>query len=77
LTYEDGSVINSQDIIYSDDGQGKFFIKTAVKVPLLGTKLRLTARVTFEEKVYNSTTMSYTTNNRVSENTKEFYVSGW
>lgn len=77
LTYEDGSVINSQDIIYSDDGQGKFFIKTAVKVPLLGTKLRLTARVTFEEKVYNSATMSYTTNNRISENTKEFYVSGW
>ena len=77
LTYEDGNVVDSKDIVYSYDEQGKFFIKTAQKVPLLGTKLRLTARVTFEEIVYNSTTMSYTTNNKISENTKEFYVSGW
>lgn len=77
LTYEDGTVVDNKDIVYSNDGNGKFFIKTAVKVPLLGTKLKLTSRVTFEEKAYNSATMSYVVNNYISENTKEFYVSGW
>ena len=77
LMYEDGTVVeNGKDITYYDE-DGKFFVKTAVKVPLLGTKLRLTAKVTFEEKVYNSVTMQHEINHKISENTKEFYVSGW
>ena len=78
LTDDEGNEIkNGNDFAYSTDGEGKFFIKTALKVPLLGTKLRLTAKVYFEEKIYNSMTNEYTINNYISENTKDFYVSGW
>lgn len=78
LTDDEGNEIqNGNDFNYSTDGEGKFFIKTALKVPLLGTKLRLTAKVYFEEKIYNSMTNEYTINNYISENTKDFYVSGW
>jgi len=77
LTDMEGNVIeNSDDIVYADE-DGKFYIKTAVKVPLLGTKLKLTAKVTFEEKVYDSNAMQYVVSQKISENTKEFYVSGW
>lgn len=77
LTDIDGNEIeNSDDIVYATV-DNKFYIKTAVKVPLLGTKLFLTAKVTFEETIYDVVTMQYITKEKVSENTKYFYVSGW
>jgi hypothetical protein len=77
LTDIDGNEIeNGDDIVYATV-DNKFYIKTAVKVPLLGTKLFLTAKVTFEETIYDVVTMQYITKEKVSENTKYFYVSGW
>lgn len=77
LTYEDGTVVNNKDIVYSDDENGRFLIKTAAKVTLLGTKLLLTSKVTFEQKTYDSVEMDYKTTYVESQNTKEFYIGGW
>ena len=77
LTYEDGSAVpNGGDISYSEDN-GKFFIKSAPKVQLLGTKLRLTSKVIFEEKVNNVVTNEYDIREVISENIKELYIGGW
>ena len=78
LAYEDGTEVqNGLDIVYSWDDSGKFFIKTAPKVPLLGTKLRLTSKVIFEEKTYENVTKEYITKEVISENIKEMYIGGW
>ena len=78
LAYEDGTEVqNGLDIVYSWDDSGKFFIKTAPKVSLLGTKLRLTSKVIFEEKTYDNVTKEYITKEVISENIKEMYIGGW
>ena len=79
LTYEDGTEVeNGKDFIYHSDGE-KFFVKSQTKVSLLGTKIKLLATVTFEEKTI---TLIEGQQEEVKDyktifNTKDIYVSGW
>lgn len=77
LTYEDGSLVeNNEDIAYISNGN-KLYIQTKTKVPLLGTKMCLIARVCFEEQIYDKLKDSYTTQYKISEHSKFINVSGW
>ena len=77
LTNEDGTPVDHENDIHYFIDEDKFYIQTESRVSLLGTKLCLNAKVYFEEKLYSSSTMEYTTQYKTSEKTKIINVSGW